>query len=216
MENQTNLTKTAVHFAHLDHRADIRKAKTSRIPKIKSSARKQDTNLPSKKKRKPRSCSPSVNNENKVHLNLIHTRTAVELARLDNRGSSITKAENSRSHKTQSSVRKQASSFAAVQKRKPRSRSPSVNNENKVHLNLIHTRTAVELARLDNRRIITKAEISRSQKTQSFVRKQASSFAAVQKRKPRSRSPSVNNKNNEDINSNQNHGRIAQSVRASC
>ena len=150
MENQTDLTKTAIDFAHLDHRADIRKAETSRIPKIKSSARKQDTNLASKKKRKPRSCSPSVNNENKVHLNLIHTRTAVELARLDNRGS------------------------------------------------------------------ITEGEISRSHKTQSSVRKQASSFAAVQKRKPRSRSPSVNNKNNEDINSTQNHGRIAKSVRASC
>ena len=44
------------------------------------------------------------------------TRTAVELARLDNRGN-ITKAEISRSHKTQSSVRKQASSFARVQKK---------------------------------------------------------------------------------------------------
>ena len=44
------------------------------------------------------------------------TKTAVELARLDNRGT-ITKAESSRSHKTESSVRKQASSFAAVQKR---------------------------------------------------------------------------------------------------
>ena len=150
MENQTDLTKTAVDFAHLDHRADIRKAETSRIPMIKSSARKKDTSLPSKKKKKPRSCSPSVNNENKVHLDLIHTRTAVELARLD------------------------------------------------------------------NRRIITKAEISRSHKTQSSVRKQASSFAAVQKRKPRSRSLSVNNKNIEDINSIQNHGSIAQSVRASC
>ena len=76
--------------------------------------------------------------------------------------------------------------------------------------------TAVELERLDNRGIITKAEISRSHKTQSSVRKQASSFAAVQKIKPRSSSPSVNNKNNEDINSIQNHGRIANSVRASC
>ena len=150
MENQTDLTKTAVDSAHLDHRADTRKAETSRIPKIQSSARKQDTSLPSKKKSKPRSCSPSVNNENIVHLNLIHTRTAVELARLDNRG------------------------------------------------------------------IITKAKSSRSHKTQSSVRKQASSFAAVPKRKPRSRSPSVNSKNIEDINSIQNHGRIAQSVRASC
>ena len=136
MENQTDLTKTAVDFAHLDHRADIRKAETSRIPKIQSSARKQDTSLPSKKKSKPRSCSPSVNNENIVHLNLIHTRTAVELARLDNRGF-ITKAKTSRNHKTQSSVRKQASSFAAVQKRKPRSRSPSVNNKNNEDINSI-------------------------------------------------------------------------------
>ena len=150
MENQTDLTKKAVDFAHSDHRADIRKAETSGIPKMQSSARKQDTSLPSKKKSKPRSCSPSVNNENKVHLNLIHTRTAVELARLDNRG------------------------------------------------------------------IITKAKISRTHKTQSSVRKQASSFAAQQKKKQRSRSSYVNNKNNEDINSIQNHGRVAQSVRASC
>ena len=78
------------------------------------------------------------------------------------------------------------------------------------------TKTAVELARLDNRGIIKKAEISRSHKTQSSVRKQASSFAAVQNRKPRSRLPSVNNKNNEDINSIRNHDRKAQSVRASC
>ena len=144
MENQTDLTKTAVDFAHLDHRANVRKAQTSRIPKIKSSARKKDTNLPSKKKRKPRSCSPSVNNENKVHLNLIHTRTAVELARLDNTGTSITKAEISRSHKTQSSVRKQASSFAAVQKRKPRSRSPSVNNKNNEDINSIQNHARID------------------------------------------------------------------------
>ena len=56
METQTDLTKTAVGFAHFDHRADIRKAETSRIPKIQSSARKQDTSLPSKKKSKPRGC----------------------------------------------------------------------------------------------------------------------------------------------------------------
>ena len=77
------------------------------------------------------------------------------------------------------------------------------------------TKTAIELAWLDNRGY-TKAEISRNHKTQSSVGKQASSFAAVQKRKPRSRSPFVNNKNIEDINSIQNHGRIAQSVRATC
>ena len=78
------------------------------------------------------------------------------------------------------------------------------------------TKTAVELARSDKRANITKSEISRNHKTQSSVRKEASSFAAVQKRKPRSRSPFVNNKRTEDINSIQNHGRIAQSVRASC
>ena len=57
-----------------------------------------------------------------------HTKTAIELERLGNRGN-VTKAEISRNYKTQSSVRKQASNFAAVQKRKPRSRSPFVNNE---------------------------------------------------------------------------------------
>ena len=51
LETQTELTKTAVDFAHLNHRADIRKTETSRIPKIQSSARKQDTSLPSKKKK---------------------------------------------------------------------------------------------------------------------------------------------------------------------
>ena len=56
METQTDLTKTAVGFAHFDHRADIRKAETSRSPKIQSSERKQDTSLPSEKKSKPRGC----------------------------------------------------------------------------------------------------------------------------------------------------------------
>ena len=79
-----------------------------------------------------------------------------------------------------------------------------------------YTKTAIELAQLNNRGDITKAENSRNHKTQSSVRKEASIFAAVQKRKPRSRSPFVNNKRTEDINSIQNHGRIAQSVRASC
>ena len=77
------------------------------------------------------------------------------------------------------------------------------------------TKKAIELERLDNRGY-HKAEISRNHRTQSSVRKQASSFAAVQKRKPKSRSPFVNNKKIEDNNSIQNHGRIAQSVRASC
>ena len=77
-------------------------------------------------------------------------------------------------------------------------------------------KTAVELARLDHRANNGKPENLRRPKTQSSVRKQASSFAAVQNRKPRSRSPSVNNKNNEDINSFQNQGGKAQWVRASC
>ena len=78
------------------------------------------------------------------------------------------------------------------------------------------TKTAVELARLDHRAKNGKAENLRRPKTEGPVRKQASSFAAVQKRKPRSRSTSVNNKKNEDINSFQNQGRKAHSVRATC
>ena len=74
------------------------------------------------------------------------------------------------------------------------------------------TKTAIELARLDNRGNITKAEISRNQKTQSSVGKQDSSSATVQNRKPTNRPPSVNNKIIEHINSIQNHGRIDQSV----
>ena len=78
------------------------------------------------------------------------------------------------------------------------------------------TKTAVELARLDHRANNAKLQNLRRPKTEGSVRKQHSNFATVQKRKPRSRSSSVNNKNNEDINSVQNQGRISQSVRASC
>ena len=56
------------------------------------------------------------------------TKTAVELARLDHRAN-ITKAENLRRPERKGSVRKQLSSSATVQKRKPRSSSPSVNNK---------------------------------------------------------------------------------------
>ena len=61
-------------------------------------------------------------------------KTAVELARLDHRAN-ITKAENLRRPEREDSVRKQHRSFATVQKRKPRSSSPSVNNKNIEHLN---------------------------------------------------------------------------------
>ena len=62
------------------------------------------------------------------------TKTAVELARLDHRGD-IAEAKNLRRPKTEGSVRKEHSNFATVQKRKPRSSSPSVNNKNIEHLN---------------------------------------------------------------------------------
>ena len=69
--------------------------------------------------------------------------------------------------------------------------------------------------RLDKRGNM-KAEFSGSHITKSSVGKQASTFATVQKRKPRIRSPSVKNEKNEHTNSIQTHGHIAQSVRASC
>ena len=78
------------------------------------------------------------------------------------------------------------------------------------------TKMAVELARLDHRANITKAEISRNRKTQSSLRKQDNSSATVQNRKPTNHPPAVNNKIIQHINSTQNHGRIDQSVRASC
>ena len=62
------------------------------------------------------------------------TKTAVELARLDQRAN-IAKAENLRRPQTEGSVRKQHSNFATVQKRKPRSCSPSVINKNFEHFN---------------------------------------------------------------------------------
>ena len=77
-------------------------------------------------------------------------------------------------------------------------------------------KTAIELARLDNRGNITKAETSRDHKTQSSLRKQDNSSATVQNRKPTNRPPAVNNKIIQHNNSTQNHGRIDQSVRASC
>ena len=62
------------------------------------------------------------------------TKTAVELARLDHRAN-ITKAQNLRRPEREGSVRKEHSSFASVQKRKPKSSSLSVNNKNIEHLN---------------------------------------------------------------------------------
>ena len=61
------------------------------------------------------------------------TKTAVELARLDHRAN-LTKAQNLRRPEREGSVRKQHSSFATVQKRKPRSSSPSGNNKIIEHL----------------------------------------------------------------------------------
>ena len=61
-------------------------------------------------------------------------------------------------------------------------------------------KTAAELARLDHRANITKAENFRSPKTEGSGRKQHSNFATVQKRKPRCSSPPVNNKNTEHLN----------------
>ena len=61
------------------------------------------------------------------------------------------------------------------------------------------TKTAVELARLDHRANITKAENLRRPEREGSVRKKHSSFATVQK-KPRRSSPSVNNKNIEHLN----------------
>ena len=62
------------------------------------------------------------------------TKTAVDLARLDRRAN-ITKGENFGSPKTEGSVRKEHSSFATLQKKKPRSCSPSVINKNFEHFN---------------------------------------------------------------------------------
>ena len=75
-------------------------------------------------------------------------KTVVDLARLDHRPNN-TKAENSRSHKTQSSVRKQASSFAAVQKRKPRTVHYLLTT--KMRSTLIRSKiTAVKLSLIEN------------------------------------------------------------------
>ena len=63
-----------------------------------------------------------------------------------------------------------------------------------------YKKTAIELARLDHRANITKAENLRRPEREGSVRKQHSSFATVRKRKPRSSSPSVNNKNIEHLN----------------
>ena len=74
----------------------------------------------------------------------------------------------------------------------------------------------MELAWLEHRANITKAANLRRPEREGSVRKQHSSFATVQKRQPRRSSPPVNNKNEEDINSIQAHGRIAQTLRAWC
>ena len=56
------------------------------------------------------------------------------------------------------------------------------------------TKTAVDLARLDHRANITTAEIFRSPKTEGSVRKEHSSFAAVQKKKQEAVHPSLTTK----------------------
>ena len=73
-------------------------------------------------------------NAKKMETQIELTKTAVELARLDHKAN-ITKGENLRSPKTEGSVRKEHSSFATLQKRKPRSCSPSVINKNFEHFN---------------------------------------------------------------------------------
>ena len=71
------------------------------------------------------------------------------------------------------------------------------------------TKTAVELARLDHRAKITKAENLRRPERKGSVRKEHSSLATLEKRKPRSCSQSVINKNFEHFNCSQTDGRLA-------
>ena len=69
MEIQTELTKTVVELARLDHRANITKAEILRRPEREGSVRKQHSGFATVQKRKPRSSSPSGNNKNIEHLN---------------------------------------------------------------------------------------------------------------------------------------------------
>ena len=68
MKTQIELTKTAVEFARLDHRANITKAQNLRRPEREGSVRKEHSSFASVQKRKPKSSSLSVNNKNIEHL----------------------------------------------------------------------------------------------------------------------------------------------------
>ena len=68
METQTELTKTAVELARLDHRANITKAESLRRPEREGSVRKQHSSFATVQK-KLRSSSPSINNKKIEHLN---------------------------------------------------------------------------------------------------------------------------------------------------
>ena len=70
LENQTELTNTTAYVAQLEHRANYSKAEILRSPKTQSSEGKQDSSFATVPKRRPRFCSPSVNN-NIEHLNSI-------------------------------------------------------------------------------------------------------------------------------------------------
>ena len=69
LENRTDLAKTAVDLARLDHRANITKGENFRSPKTEGSVRKERSSFALLQKRKTRSCSQSVINKNVEHFN---------------------------------------------------------------------------------------------------------------------------------------------------
>ena len=85
-----------------------------------------------------------------------YKKTAIELARLNHRAN-ITTAENFRSPKTEGSVRKEHSSFAAVQKKNQEAVHPSLTTK-KLKISTQFKITAVYLSRLGHRTNNTRVE----------------------------------------------------------
>ena len=93
METQTDLAKTAVDLARLDHRPNVTKAEISRSSNTEGSVTEQDSSFIAVQNRKPRTVHYLLTT--KVRSTLIRSKiTAVKLSLLEN-GANNAKVESS-------------------------------------------------------------------------------------------------------------------------
>ena len=132
MKISTHFKIRVVKLSRLEHRANNARVESSNLPMAKLLLQNRRFNRCRKERQEVGHCK---NARKTMETQIELTKRVVELARLDHRAN-ITKAETLRRPEREGSVRKQHCSFAAVQKRKPRSRSPFVNNKKIEDINL--------------------------------------------------------------------------------